>query len=105
MSSFFFSKILRIPERIEALWGIMRQELVKKKETSTNLGQLEKAFKRRWAKIGPQTLKNLVVTSIIACLHVSHYVSSLLENTLTAEMKLLCLYYMREGDGELSIYF
>ena len=47
--------------QIEELWGIMQQEL-DKKTPPTNFGQLEKAPKRTWAKISPQTLKNLVAS-------------------------------------------
>ena len=39
----------------------MQQELDKKKSPS-NLGQLEKALRRTWAQISPQTLKNLVAS-------------------------------------------
>ena len=46
---------------IEELWGLMQQELDKKKPPS-NLGQLEKELKRTWANISPQTLKNLVAS-------------------------------------------
>ena len=45
----------------EELWRIMQQELDKEKSPSS-LGQLEKAFKRTWAKISPQSLKNLVAS-------------------------------------------
>ena len=43
----------------------MQQEL-DKKTPPTNFGQLEKAPKRTWAKISPQTLKKLVA-SMPAC--------------------------------------
>ena len=45
---------------IEELWGIMQQKLDEKKKTPSSLGQLEKALKRTWAKIRPQTLNRLV---------------------------------------------
>ena len=70
----------------------MQQELDKEKSPSS-LGQLEKAFKRTWAKISPQSLKNLVASMPARV----SLLSSFVENTLTAEMKLLCEFYGREG--------